>query len=85
MCMCVYVCVCAHECVCVWVSVLTARKRKASLIHPAKAIYVRITLSERVRQERCCTSNYLIREAATLWGGRGSGGSKGGKGGKREH
>lgn len=34
-----------------------------------KAIYVRITLPETVRQERCCTSNYLIREAATLQAG----------------
>lgn len=34
-----------------------------------KAICVRITLPETVRQERCCTSNYLIREAATLQAG----------------
>lgn len=71
---------------CVCVSVLTAGRRKASLIHPAKAIYVRITLPEQVRQERCCTSNYLIIVAATLWGvGRVRWGSKGGEGGKREH
>lgn len=43
-----------------------AGRRGASLIHLAKAIYVRITLPEQVRQERCRTSNYLIREAATL-------------------
>lgn len=66
-------------------SVLTAGRREASLIHLAKAIYVRITLPEQVRQERCCTSNYLIREAATLWGGgRVQWGSKGGEGRKLE-
>ena len=53
-------------CVCVYGCVLKARRRKASLIHQPKAIYVRITLPEQVRQERCCTSNYLIREATTL-------------------
>lgn len=64
-------------------SVLTAGSREASLIHLAKAIYVRITLPEQVRQERGCTSNYLIREAATLWGGgRLRWGSKGGEGGE---
>lgn len=46
-----------------------------------KAIYVRITLPETVRQERCCTSNYLIREAATL---QGAGGKRGEGGGSRD-
>jgi len=61
-----------------------AERRKASPAHPAKAIYVRITLPGPVRQERCCTSNYLIREAATPRG-RGAGAVgvvKGGEGGK---
>lgn len=71
---------------CVCGSVLMAGRRKASLIHLAKAIYVRITLPEQVRQERCCTSNYLIREAATLGGGRRvRWGSKGGEVGKLDH
>lgn len=63
---------------------LTGGRRKASLIHPEKAIYVRITLPEQARQEHCCTSNYLIREAVTLRGGSGQRGGKGGDGGKQD-
>ena len=75
---CVCVCVLLHG------SVWRAGKRNTSLIHPAKAIYTRITLPEQVRQEHCCTSNYLIREAASLCGGRGGGEVKVEKGESRD-
>lgn len=59
-------------------------KHKSRPDSPAKAIYERITLPRRVRQERRCTSNYLIRADATRWRGSEGWGVKVEKGAERE-
>ena len=70
-----YVCVCESVCVFLLKTLSVSgrdwdeRRRKASQIHPTKAIYVRITVPWRIRLGRCHASSYLISQAAMPWGG----------------